>query len=73
MLTVVPTITVTVISISYIIFDRFFIWQQHSIHLCLARYAIARPSVSLSVRHTGGSVENGSRLEVRIIKFLTIR
>jgi len=27
--------------------------------LLSALYAIARPSVRLSVRHTGGSVENG--------------
>jgi len=26
--------------------------------ICLARYAIARPSVCQSVRHTGGSVKN---------------
>ena len=58
MLTVEPTITVTVISIpntafSYTIFDRF---------LSTRRY---RPSVCLSVRHTSKTVE------VRIMKFST--
>jgi len=57
MLTVEPTITVTVISIpstafSYIIFDRFF-YRATAYSICLARYAIACPSVCLSVCHTG--------------------
>jgi len=33
--------------------------QQHIPHMLSALYAIARPSVRLSVRHTGGSYKNG--------------
>ena len=67
MLTVEPTITVTVISIpctafSYIILDRFFYRATAYSSICLARYAIARPSVCLSVRPS-------KTVEVMIMKF----
>jgi len=54
MLTIEPTITDTVISIpstafSYIIFIDFFYRATAYSIICLARYAIAPPSVCLSV------------------------
>jgi len=73
MLTVEPTITVTVISIpctafSYIILDRFFYRATAYSSICLARYAIARPSVCLSVRPSNGWISQ-KRLKLGLWNF----
>jgi len=43
--------------------------RQHIAYTLSALYAIARPSVCLFVRHTGGSQDQSKTVEVRIMLF----